>query len=145
MKHEILYITFEHLDAGILAWDINIYIFHVSKYGYIYPKRNEFFIILTWKSVSIFPHQIWNPFYVTFDKTSINCPIRTNGIFCFIHENMFRCGMEFLLFHSWKFEWVLFNMKYRILHLSYLRIDFLQWNIKSQYFTYENLWTYFHT
>ena len=36
-------------------------------------------------------------------------------------------------------------MKCRILYISHFGTDFLMWNTKSQYFTYESLWTDFHT
>lgn len=132
--------TFENLDSDILSWDINIYLFHVSKYGYIFSNRSmDIFIIVTWKSLSIFHHQIWNPLYVTFEKTYINFPTRTNGLFYFIQHYVLMWSE--ILHISHKKIWMdVFNVKYRILYLSYLGIDFLKWNTKSWYFTYKKLW-----
>ena len=64
----------------------------------------EFFTFLIWKSLLIFLHEVWNPWYVTFEQFDINFPTRNNGIFCFTYENRSCLRYEILCISPRKLE-----------------------------------------
>ena len=144
------------------TWNF-IYHFLTSDFRYSTMRCKYLYISLFKICLCIF----WRKYQIFHDShlgTCVNFPSSNiESSLCNIWENFYQLSYKnewkFLshtwkyvliwyeiIFHPRKFEWMFSNMKYRILYLSDLRIDFFfQWNIKSQYFTYENLWTDFHT